>query len=163
MCRHKRERNKCVPCGGSSVCEHNKRKFICKECNGTNLCEHNSQKGQCKICDPVKYLVNLQRNRLREIFNKKKLVKDKHTIEYLGCSEQEFYDYIISKMKPGMTFDNIHLDHIKPVSRFNLKDTTELMKCCHYTNIQPLLSTDNLQKYNKWSDEDEKQWIKNVV
>ena len=47
-------------------------------------------------------------------------------------------------MTPYMTFHKIHFDHIKPVSKFNLKDEEELLKCCHYTNFQPLISTDNV-------------------
>jgi len=61
-----------------------------------------------------------------------------------------------------MTFDNIHIDHIKPISRFNLDDETEFLSCCHYTNLQPLLINANLKKYNKWSEENNKYWIENI-
>ncbi len=49
-----------------------------------------------------------------------------------------------------MRENGFHLDHIKPVSKFNLSDPEELKKCCHYANIQPLLGKDNLSKSNKW-------------
>ena len=62
----------------------------------------------------------------------------------------------------GMTWDNIHLDHIKPVSKFNLNDHEEFLQCCNYTNFQPLLSEDNLSKSDKWSDEDNKFWLENI-
>jgi hypothetical protein len=45
-------------------------------------------------------------------------------------------------MTPEMTFDNVHLDHIIPVSRFNLDDEEELLKSCHFTNLQLLLCKD---------------------
>jgi hypothetical protein len=90
------------------------------------------------------------------------LEKTKPSIEYLGCSAEYFKEYIKSKMTEGMTFDNIHFDHIKPVSRFNLEDEEELLKCCHYTNFQPLLITDNLEKSNKWSKEEEEFWNLNI-
>jgi hypothetical protein len=61
-----------------------------------------------------------------------------------------------------MNWDNIHLDHIKPVSKFNLEDETELLDCCHYTNFQPLLIKDNLNKSNKWSETDELFWNANI-
>jgi len=54
-------------------------------------------------------------------------------------------------MTPEMTFDNIHIDHIKPVSRFDLDDEDELLKCCHFTNLQTWLCKDNLGLYNTWS------------
>ena len=62
-----------------------------------------------------------------------------------------------------MNFDNIHYDHIKPVSKFKLEDPDELLKCCHYTNFQPLLVVDNLEKSNKWSGEDEQFWNENIM
>jgi hypothetical protein len=95
--------------------------------------------------------------------NDKNIEKTKSTIEYLDCSPEYFKNFIISKMVEGMTIDNIHIDHIKPVSRFNLEDPEELLKCCNYTNFQPLLSTDNIEKSNKWSDEDENFWNENII
>ena len=65
-------------------------------------------------------------------------------------------------MTTDMTLDNIHYDHIKPVSAFNLEDENDLLSCCHYTNFQPLLARDNLCKSCKWSDEDEEFWKENI-
>ena len=61
-----------------------------------------------------------------------------------------------------MTFENIHIDHIKPVSIFNLDDPDEFMKCSHYTNLQPLFIKDNLEKHNKWTSENEIFWKENI-
>ena len=61
-----------------------------------------------------------------------------------------------------MTFNNIHIDHIKPVSKFNLDDEDEFLDCCHYSNLQPLLSNTNLEKHNKWNDENDKYWTENI-
>ena len=54
-----------------------------------------------------------------------------------------------------MTWENYgletwHLDHIKPVSKFNLLDVDEQKKCFHYTNLQPLWAKDNIKKSNKF-------------
>jgi hypothetical protein len=62
----------------------------------------------------------------------------------------------------GMEWDNIHLDHIKPVSKFNLDDETEFLDCCHYTNFQPLLAKDNISKHAKWNETDELFWVENI-
>ena len=43
-----------------------------------------------------------------------------------------------------MTWNNIHLDHIKPLSTANTKE--EILILNHYTNFQPLLAIDNLIK-----------------
>ena len=61
-----------------------------------------------------------------------------------------------------MTWDNIHIDHIKPVSAFNLDDTNEFLDCCHYTNLQPLIAEVNLNKSNKWNDIDDEYWLNNI-
>jgi hypothetical protein len=90
------------------------------------------------------------------------LEKTQPSIEYLGCPAIYFKEYISKKMTLEMTFDNIHYDHIKPVSKFDLNDPEELLKCCHYTNFQPLIATDNLEKSNKWNHETELFWRENI-
>jgi hypothetical protein len=45
-----------------------------------------------------------------------------------------------------MTLDNIHIDHINPISQFYLDNANEFFDWNHYSNIHPLLSETNLQK-----------------
>ncbi len=61
-----------------------------------------------------------------------------------------------------MTQENISIDHIKPISKFNLDDENEFLDCCNYTNIQPLLFKQNQEKSNKWTDENDKYWNENI-
>jgi hypothetical protein len=128
-----------------------------------NKCEHNKRKENCKVCCMYLYMVKLQRTRLQRILNDTTLTKTKSTIEYLDCSPEYFKEYLQKKMTEEMTFDNIHIDHIKPVSKFNFEDPEELLKCCHYTNMQPLLASVNISKNNKWSDEDDVFWNENII
>ena len=81
--------------------------------------------------------------------------KAKKTIDLLGTTYSEFKEYIESKFTEGMSWEKvlsgeIHLDHIKPVSLFNLLDTEEQIKAFNYKNIQPLWAYDNLVKHNKY-------------
>jgi hypothetical protein len=62
-----------------------------------------------------------------------------------------------------MTWENIHLDHIKPVSVFNLDDHDEFLTCCHYSNFQPLSPKENMEKSNKWTDENNSFWLENIT
>jgi uncharacterized Zn finger protein (UPF0148 family) len=80
-------------------------------------------------------------------------IKNKISVtESLGCTWDELCAYLESKFQPGMSWDNYgewHVDHIKPLSSFNLEDPAEFKKACHYTNLQPLWAKDNLVKSNK--------------
>ena len=47
--------------------------------------------------------------------------------------------------------------------RIALDNEEEFMKCCHYSNLQPLFIIDNLEKHNKWTEEDELFWNENII
>lgn len=97
-------------------------------------------------------LFKLQKN-LRHRLNK--LIKQKTSraaIDFLGCDLDYLKTYLESQFQPGMTWYNYgmwHVDHIKPLSRFDLLDPEQLKKACHYTNLQPLWAEDNLKKSNR--------------
>jgi hypothetical protein len=72
----------------------------------------------------------------------------------LGCTIPELKLRLESMFKPGMTWDNWsyrgwHIDHIKPLSSFDLTNRAEFLKAVHYTNLQPLWGKENLIKNNK--------------
>ena len=163
ICEHKRERNNCVECDGASICEHNKRRSNCIECGGSQICEHKRLRRMCQICNFNLCLINLQRQHIKRCFQYTCLKKTKSSIKYLGCDINTFIRHMEKKLIDDMTWDNIHIDHIKPVSRFNLDLEEEFNKCCHYTNLQPLHAKDNLNKSNKWTDENDKYWNENII
>mgnify|MGYP001591990549 FL=1 len=80
--------------------------------------------------------------------------KTKHTIEYLGCTIEEYRTHLELKFTPEMNWENYgsywEIDHIKPIDSFNLNDPDELIKCFHYTNTQPMFWKDNREKSNKY-------------
>lgn len=96
-------------------------------------------------------LINIIRSRLRITLKNQKAKKQRKTIEYLGCDIIYLIKYLESKFQPGMTWENYnyygwHIDHIIPLSSFDLTDEKELKKACHYTNLQPLWAKDNFRK-----------------
>lgn len=73
----------------------------------------------------------------------------KKASEFLGCSVYYYRKYLESKFDKGMAWDNYgqwHIDHIKPLFKFDLKDKKEFLSAAHYTNTQPLWAKDNLTK-----------------
>jgi hypothetical protein len=73
-------------------------------------------------------------------------------VKDLGCSIDELKLYLENQFEPGMTWDNYgewHIDHIIPLSHFDLTDREQFLKACHYTNLQPLWGLDNISKGNK--------------
>jgi hypothetical protein len=78
------------------------------------------------------------------------------TIALIGCDKETFLKHIESKFIKGMNWENYglkgwHIDHVIPLSSFNILDENELKKACHYTNLQPLWWRDNLKKGSKIS------------
>ena len=75
-------------------------------------------------------------------------------VQDLGCSIPELKLYLESLFKPGMTWDNWsltgwHIDHIIPLSSFDLSNRKEFLVACHYTNLQPLWAEENMEKRDK--------------
>jgi len=80
--------------------------------------------------------------------------KSGSAIQDLGCSINEFKTHLEKQFKEGMSWDNHgthgwHIDHIIPLSSFDLTNREELLKACHYTNLQHLWWHENLSKGTK--------------
>lgn len=97
-------------------------------------------------------LSKILRARIKDVLrNNKKLGS---SVKDLGCTLGELKKYLELKFQPGMTWDNQgyygwHIDHIKPLSSFDLTKREDFLKACHYTNLQPLWAKDNFKKSDK--------------
>ena len=101
---------------------------------------------------PKYILIRALRGRLGFIFSSIKNQQKPSTKRLLGCSLEELIVFIEKKFKKDMSWDNYgkwHVDHIRPISKFDLTDKEEQKKCFHYTNLQPLWAVDNLKKGSK--------------
>lgn len=77
------------------------------------------------------------------------------TKEIIGCDHFILQKHIEAQFKEGMSWENYglktwHIDHIKPISLFNLNNDNELIACFNYQNLQPLWASENIQKRNKY-------------
>lgn len=94
-----------------------------------------------------KLKVNVRR-RINKFVNN----KTKSSFNIVGCSPDELIVHLELQFKEGMSWENYgmfgwHIDHIIPLSSAKTED--EIYKLCHYTNLQPLWSEENLRKGNK--------------
>jgi hypothetical protein len=95
----------------------------------------------------------------------KKMIKTNYSsLKLVGCSPDFLKKWLQFNFKPGMTFDNYgtywHIDHVVPCYHFDLNDDNQLKKCFHWSNLQPLEATKNLQKKEKLDrDEVINHWL----
>jgi len=99
-----------------------------------------------KECDFFKCKTRIL-NLIRTSIKSSGYSKKSKTYNILGCEYHFFKNYIEAQFKKGMNWNNIHLDHIKPISL--AKNEKEIIELNHYTNFQPLFVLDNLKKSNK--------------
>jgi hypothetical protein len=75
------------------------------------------------------------------------------TIQYLGCTIEEFKKYIEQQFDVNMSWVNHgsywHLDHIRPCISFDLTQDIQMKQCFHFTNYQPLEARENKVKGGK--------------
>jgi hypothetical protein len=104
------------------------------------------------VSDPSYKLERKLRSRQWDVFQG--TVKSGHMLELLGCTIEFAKQWIESKFQPGMTWKNWgfygwHIDHVIPISSFDLNVPEQQRKCFHYTNLQPLWWRDNLSKNDR--------------
>ena len=111
----------------------------------------NTRSVERRKSDPLYKLSLLIRSRIYNFLKYKNVTKKNKTSEIVGCSLETLKFHIENQFTNGMSWElmgkHIHIDHIIPLS--SAKTEQEILKLCHYTNLQPLWAKDNLKKYNK--------------
>lgn len=113
---------------------------------------HRDRKRNRSKVDELFRLKNNMRNLIGRLFINKGLKKTSKSHEILGCSYEEFKEYIENQFQSWMNWDNYgryngqpsygwDIDHIVPLS--TAKTEEEIIKLNHYTNLQPLCSKIN--------------------
>lgn len=98
-----------------------------------------------------KFISNIRRDISRR-FTEKGFSKTGRTKSILGCDFQIFYNHLLETFKNnyGYEWDEkepVHIDHIIPLA--TAKTEEDIIKLCHYKNLQLLKAKDNLQKGSK--------------
>lgn len=104
-----------------------------------------------RVSTPIGRVIYNLRNRSSEAFRKAKISKPFSLTEenVLGCDMKTLKNHLESQFAKGMSWDNYgkwHVDHIKPISKFDLSDDEQIKECFNYCNLQPLWAADNIRK-----------------
>jgi hypothetical protein len=73
-------------------------------------------------------------------------------MDLAGCTAEQLRSHIQSQFAVGMTWDNKHMwhiDHIIPVSAFDLSTEEGQHAAFHYTNMRPMWANENRKKHAK--------------
>lgn len=136
----------------------------CRDCKKNKLTsEFRLNRKRCKDCerkenrewvldkrhtDPIYKFISNCRTRLVQAVRKEN--KKQSTIEYLGEDIDFIKEWIIFNFSDSMTWENQgsfwHIDHVIPVSRFNLETEDDVIRCFNWKNLSPLTKKENLTK-----------------
>lgn len=129
------------------------RKKKYREKNKEKILEKNKKWKHKKYHSDINYRIEcILRARLYKCLSGMK--KTNKTLSLLGCSVDEFKLHIEKQFKGDMSWNNWshdtwHIDHIRPISSYDLSDPEQQKECFHYTNLQPLYASENLRKHKK--------------
>jgi hypothetical protein len=127
-----------------------KHRFISNNPNWRAEYQNSYNKRRSKVDVNFK-LTTLLRSRLYKAISNN--YKSGSAVSNLGCSIENLKMHLQSKFQPSMTWDNHgdwHVDHIIPLSKFDLSNPEEMKIACHYSNLQPLWAKENISKGGKY-------------
>ena len=86
-------------------------------------------------------LIRNTRRRIHHALNGK--LKSSTTLDILGIGIDIYRKWIAFQTTPQKNWDNIEIDHVKPVSLFNVSNNAELKEAFNLKNIKPLPKQDH--------------------
>lgn len=93
------------------------------------------------------------RNHIARVCRRSKTGKTRKTIEYLGCDMNAVRLHIQKQFKTGMNWNNHgqvwEIDHIIPISLFDLLREDQRLRVNHFTNLRPEFVRYNREKGNR--------------
>lgn len=144
--------------------ENNKKCSVCFIIKNKERFRHNRLK--CKDCerdDPLQKFIRIVRSR---IYIALKQTKELHTIEYLGLNNLEYSKWLFN-YNENYTLENRgkewHIDHVIPLSKFNLENKSEQLIAFNWRNTMPLSVKENLSKNCKINNSQIEQHYKKLV
>lgn len=101
--------------------------------------------------DPIFKLKCQIRGMVRDSFGRKNWRKASRTKDIVGCDLDFLYEYLCKTWKDRYGEDwngqPCHIDHIIPLAMAKTKE--DVIRLCHYTNLQLLTPEDNMRKSDR--------------
>ena len=79
------------------------------------------------------------------------MTKQSSCIKILGIDIDLYREWLEFQFTPEMNWENIEIDHVKPICMFGVTKDEELKEAFNWRNIQPLLKQDHVQKGIKFN------------
>jgi hypothetical protein len=134
-----------------------KRKAIAKEYyikNKEKINEYKKEYDRNRKQTDILYKLSCNiRVRIYQSIKNQGYTKRSQAYKILGCTYEEFKEYLENQFTKGMSWENQgkwHLDHIIPIS--SAKTEEDVIRLNHYTNFQPLWAEDNFKKGKKYEE-----------
>jgi hypothetical protein len=130
-------------------CKERMSSYVKKNREKINIYKNEWEKRK-KLADSKYWLIRTIRRSIGDSIRNMGYTKKTRTAVYLGCDYETFASHLESQFKDGMSWDNRgewEIDHIIPVASAKAED--DVFRLNHYTNLQPLWSTENRQKSDK--------------
>ena len=136
-----------------TIGKDNKKCSNCLEIKHKDKFRYNRLK--CRNCErdePLSKLKRSIRSRIFDSLNNKNHKKELNTINYLGCNSTEYFEWLLN-YNSDYTLENRgkewHIDHVIPLSKFNMEDKEQQLVAFNWRNTMPLSVKENLSKNNK--------------
>lgn len=72
-------------------------------------------------------------------------------MKLVGCTIDELRVHLESTMPSGCTWDDVHIDHIRPCASFDLSKPFQQLRCFHGSNLQLLRGAENFRIGSLWN------------
>ena len=137
-----------------AICENKKlyyqnNKETIKDYHQKNKDKRNKRLRKFRNSNPIARAINSLRTRIHDIL---KNYKKSSSFELIGCSKEELIKWLESQFYDDISWENYgiiwHIDHVLAMTLFDLTKIEAQRRCCHWSNLRPLIASENISKSN---------------
>lgn len=115
--------------------------------NPEGMRAHSREYQKRKYETDVNHLIKCRlRSRLTKKLKCQKAQKATNTMALTGCTGDFLRGYLEARFTEGMTWKNVHIDHVIPLAEFDLRDPDQQRQAFHYSNLKPMFAVANMKK-----------------